>query len=183
MKATLSECLFSHLKFLLELPPETDFDRGYLSAILEFTEAKRDTPEWKAAYVLVHPKLETMDDPPEKSEAAYDFASESDCSVCSKWPEKHREWRRLRIDKIPIPGLKPVCKRCFVSFWRNIGFPLSDEDGEEAERLLLKQEEGTKHLSGIVVETSCQVAVIALTGAFAVGAIAGLIMGLIIGRR
>lgn len=59
---------------------------------------------------------------------ATEFVSEAECSVCSKWPSQDRRSKRGELDE--IPSGKPICARCFVAFWKNMGM-LDDEGGIE----------------------------------------------------
>ena len=57
-----------------------------------------------------------------------EFASEAQCPVCSKWPPQERKSKRQELDEIPLR--EPICVRCFVAFWKNMGM-LDDEGGIE----------------------------------------------------
>jgi hypothetical protein len=59
---------------------------------------------------------------------ATEFVSEAECPVCSKWPSQDRRSKREELDEIPLG--QPICARCFVAFWKNMGM-LDDEGGIE----------------------------------------------------
>jgi hypothetical protein len=54
-----------------------------------------------------------------------DYVDEAHCSLCSgMWPSE-REAFRENLEWIPVN--KPVCNRCLMTFWRNLGFPVRDD--------------------------------------------------------
>ena len=63
------------------------------------------------------------------------FVPEAQCPVCSKWLLQYRRSKRLELAEIP---LAPVCVRCTVAFFKNIGMI---NDDPEIEAWL----EGKKH--------------------------------------
>jgi len=65
-----------------------------------------------------------------------EFVPEAQCSVCSAWPPQDRASKRALLDEIPLG--KPICPRCFVAFWKNMGM-LNDDGGIE------QWLEGVKH--------------------------------------
>jgi hypothetical protein len=65
-----------------------------------------------------------------------EFICEAQCPVCSKWLPQDRRCRRALLDEVPLHD--PICPRCFVAFWTNMG--MMKADGEIEAWL-----EGTKH--------------------------------------
>ncbi len=57
-----------------------------------------------------------------------DFVNEENCAVCSKTGPNDRE--ALRRDLSSVQLREPVCNACLMAFWRNIGFPVSDDKTE-----------------------------------------------------
>jgi hypothetical protein len=54
-----------------------------------------------------------------------DFVAEEECVLCSHmWPSE-REAFRANLDGVPLK--EPVCDRCMVAFWRNLGLPVKNE--------------------------------------------------------
>jgi hypothetical protein len=61
-----------------------------------------------------------------------DSVSEDECTLCSgMWPSE-RDAFRANLDKVSLRD--PVCDACLMAFFRNIGFPVSDE-GNDSGRL------------------------------------------------
>lgn len=58
-----------------------------------------------------------------------DFVGEDQCALCSGIWASEREAFRANLDKIPLR--EPVCNGCLMAFWRNIGFPVSDNEKPE----------------------------------------------------
>ena len=65
-----------------------------------------------------------------------EFTPEADCPVCSKWLQGDRRSKRELLDQIPLA--EPICVRCAVAFYQNIG--MLGESAEIEEWL-----DGTKH--------------------------------------
>jgi hypothetical protein len=55
-----------------------------------------------------------------------DFVSEDQCAVCSLVPPIDRQLFRMDLYKIPLR--EPMCDACVMAFFRNIGFPVSDDE-------------------------------------------------------
>jgi hypothetical protein len=54
-----------------------------------------------------------------------DYVSEDDCFLCGRMWHSEREAFRASLDVIPLP--QPVCDRCQMAFWRNVGLPVRDD--------------------------------------------------------
>ena len=59
-----------------------------------------------------------------KADVVPDWVDEADCPVCAYVDDK-AEFRE-GLDAIPLSV--EICKACLVAFFRNIGFPVSDDD-------------------------------------------------------
>jgi hypothetical protein len=57
-----------------------------------------------------------------------EFTTEAKCPVCSRWPEKEKDWRRSLINRIPLG--KAICIRCAVAFWSGFCSVSEEETGE-----------------------------------------------------
>ncbi len=55
-----------------------------------------------------------------------DFVNEDDRSLCSRFSPSEREAFRADLDTLPLK--EPVCVACEMAFWRNLGFPIRDDD-------------------------------------------------------
>ena len=55
-----------------------------------------------------------------------DHVSEDQCALCARMWASERPAFRAQLNKIPLKD--PVCDACVVAFFRNIGFPISDDD-------------------------------------------------------
>lgn len=55
-----------------------------------------------------------------------DFVSEEQCALCAGMWSSEREAFRINLESLPLN--EPVCSACLVAFWRNIGFPVSNEE-------------------------------------------------------
>jgi hypothetical protein len=58
--------------------------------------------------------------------ASDDVVSEDQCVLCSGLRPSEREGFRSDLCKIPLR--EPVCAACTMTFFRNIGFPVSDAE-------------------------------------------------------
>ncbi len=57
-----------------------------------------------------------------------DAIDEGRCPICSHLPPSERPAFRATLDTIPLSG--PVCDACEIAFWRGLGLPVADTDGE-----------------------------------------------------
>jgi hypothetical protein len=55
-----------------------------------------------------------------------DVVSEDKCVLCSGLRPSERAAFRSNLYEIPLR--KPVCDACTITFFRNIGFPVSDDE-------------------------------------------------------
>lgn len=55
-----------------------------------------------------------------------DVVSEDQCALCSSLRPSERAAFRSNLYKIPLR--MPVCDACTINFFRNIGFPVSDDE-------------------------------------------------------
>lgn len=58
-----------------------------------------------------------------------DEVAEDQCAVCSGARGSERALLRLELDSIPLK--QPVCDACVMAFFRNIGFPVSDNEANK----------------------------------------------------
>ena len=70
-----------------------------------------------------------------------DFIDEDNCVLCGGIQTSERESFRANLDKLELDDDKPVCRACFVAFWRNLGFPVRDHDlpEDEGKRIVLRR--------------------------------------------
>jgi hypothetical protein len=54
-----------------------------------------------------------------------DFVSEEQCVLCSAMRSSERATFRENLNRIPLSD--NICNACLIAFWRNIGFPVSDD--------------------------------------------------------
>jgi hypothetical protein len=55
-----------------------------------------------------------------------DSVNEDQCAVCSVVPPIGRQL--FRMDLYEISLREPVCNACLMAFFRNIGFPVRDDE-------------------------------------------------------
>jgi len=55
-----------------------------------------------------------------------DFTTEERCALCSGMWASERGAFRANLETLPLN--EPVCNACLMAFWRNLGFPLSNDE-------------------------------------------------------
>ena len=60
------------------------------------------------------------------------FPKEDDCVVCGSIPPLDRPLFRVDLFQIPLESDR-ICKACTIAFWRNLGLPVVDDEGDETE--------------------------------------------------
>lgn len=56
-----------------------------------------------------------------------DSVDEGHCVVCGGILPSEREAFRATLDALPLDD-EQICDACLMAFWRNLGFPLRDDD-------------------------------------------------------
>ncbi len=59
-----------------------------------------------------------------------EFVDEEHCELCGGISPGEREAFRANLDWIRLRGDdgETMCKKCFLTFWRNLGFRVTDND-------------------------------------------------------
>lgn len=72
-----------------------------------------------------------------------DFVAEDHCELCGGLSPDEREVFRANLDRIRLrdDDAETICKKCFLAFWRNLGFPVTDDDlpGQPRKLTLVRQ--------------------------------------------